>query len=288
MSGYSSAATAQPGQSYISQTGTNWTDLTTFAGYENANVCLKAYAAPAATLAPTVTSPNGGEDWALGSAHTITWSTGSGEAVTIELSRNDGSTWETLFASTANDGSQAWTVGGAVTSQALVRISNLSGSDVSNETFGLSSPSGDTTPPTTTATGADALWHNAPVTVTLTPIDNAGGSGMTGGSARTEYKVGAAAAWTTGTSVTVAAPASHTNDGSHTISYRSADAAGNVEDAKTCTVTIDTTGPTTAGKATRGRKGRAIALRYMPQPTTSAPRRRRSETRRQEPPGQDA
>ena len=242
VSGYSSAATAKPGQSYVSSTGTSWTDLTTNSGYENANVCLKAYAAPAATLAPTVTAPNGGEDWELGSAQTVTWSTGSGGAVTIELSRNDGSSWETLWASTGNDGSQTWTVGGAVTSQALVRISNLDGSDVSDETFSLSSPSYDATPPTTTATGADADWHIAPVTITLTAIDNAGGSGMSGGEARTEYRLDSGD-WTTGTSVTVAAPADHSGDGEHLLLYRSTDAAGNVEDAESCTVRIDTMTP---------------------------------------------
>ena len=40
-SGYSSAATAQAGQSYVSSTGSSWTDLTT--RITNANVCLKAY-----------------------------------------------------------------------------------------------------------------------------------------------------------------------------------------------------------------------------------------------------
>ena len=38
----------------------------------------------------------------------------------------------------------------------------------------------DTRPPTTTASGADALWHNAQVTLTLSPSDAAGGSGMSG------------------------------------------------------------------------------------------------------------
>ena len=46
---YSSAATAQAGQSYISAKGSTWTDLTTVIG--DANVCLKAYVS---TVAPTV------------------------------------------------------------------------------------------------------------------------------------------------------------------------------------------------------------------------------------------
>jgi C1A family cysteine protease len=40
---HSNAATAQAGQSFVSSSGSSWTDLTTVSGYANANVCLKAY-----------------------------------------------------------------------------------------------------------------------------------------------------------------------------------------------------------------------------------------------------
>ena len=39
---FSSAATAEPGQSYVSPDGTDWSDLTTYWD-ANANACLKAY-----------------------------------------------------------------------------------------------------------------------------------------------------------------------------------------------------------------------------------------------------
>ena len=55
-SGYSQAATAAAGQSFVSPTGSTWTDMTS--RVSNANVCLKAYvsaSAPAPT-APTLTS----------------------------------------------------------------------------------------------------------------------------------------------------------------------------------------------------------------------------------------
>jgi hypothetical protein len=104
----------------------------------------------------------------------------------------------------------------------------------------------DTTPPTTTASGAtNGAWYKAAVTVSLAALDNAGGSGMVGGSAKTEYKVDGAADWTTGTSVPIDAPTDHSNDLLHTILYRSTDADGNVEPAKTLTVGIDTRKPTT-------------------------------------------
>ena len=96
----------------------------------------------------------------------------------------------------------------------------------------------DTTPPVTTAGGYDAAWHNSAVTVTLSAVDNPGGSGV----AKTEYKLDASS-WTTGTSVTVPAPGDHSRDGLHTVSYRSTDVAGNVEAAKSCQVKIDTTAP---------------------------------------------
>jgi TolB protein len=103
----------------------------------------------------------------------------------------------------------------------------------------------DLTAPATTLTGADDAWHNAPVTLTLAAADDAGGSGMVGGLAKTEHKLDAGA-WTVGTTLTVPALADHSADGLHTISYRSADAAGNLEAAKTATVKIDTAAPITS------------------------------------------
>lgn len=81
--------------------------------------------APTPTI--TVTAPNGGEDWAIGSEQDITWtSTGTPGNVKIELSRNNGSTWEPIIASTADDGTYAWTVTAAATVQGLVKISSVS------------------------------------------------------------------------------------------------------------------------------------------------------------------
>jgi hypothetical protein len=94
----------------------------------------------------TVASPNGGENWETNSIQTITW-TGPSQTyvpdVKIELSRNNGGSWETLFASTPNDNSQAWTVTDPATTQALIRISdvaNPSHNDSSNSVFTISEP----------------------------------------------------------------------------------------------------------------------------------------------------
>ncbi|MCX6699269.1 MAG: lectin like domain-containing protein [Methanomicrobiales archaeon] len=48
--GYSSKATALPGQSYISSDGAGWNDLTQ--SYPNSNVCLKAYTVPGSIPVP--------------------------------------------------------------------------------------------------------------------------------------------------------------------------------------------------------------------------------------------
>ncbi|HPJ26177.1 MAG TPA: lectin like domain-containing protein, partial [Synergistaceae bacterium] len=54
---YSEKATANPGESYVSSNGTAWMDLTTVAGYEEANVALKAFTGPYSgpTVTPTPT-----------------------------------------------------------------------------------------------------------------------------------------------------------------------------------------------------------------------------------------
>ena len=102
-------------------------------------------------------------------------------------------------------------------------------------------PLADTTPPVTTVHGADSAWHSSPVTLTFTATDNEGGSGMSGGAAKTEYRLDDGA-WTSGSSCVVPAPPEVRLE--HTVLYRSTDAAGNTESARSCTVRIDmTTGP---------------------------------------------
>ncbi|HEY3379229.1 MAG TPA: Ig-like domain-containing protein, partial [Armatimonadota bacterium] len=57
-SGYSSRATSAAGQSYVSDGGTSWSDITS--SVYGANVCLKAFASGIPTTATPVISPNGG------------------------------------------------------------------------------------------------------------------------------------------------------------------------------------------------------------------------------------
>ncbi len=83
-----------------------------------------------------VSSPNGGEDWFAGSSQNLTWnSTGVSGNVHLLLSRDGGVSFpETLFANTANDGIQSWTVTGPATSQARVLVVNVPNPGIADTT----------------------------------------------------------------------------------------------------------------------------------------------------------
>jgi len=119
--------------------------------------------------------------------------------------------------------------------------------------------SSDTTAPTTTASGAvKGRWYKAAVTVSLSANDNAGGSGVD----YTEYALDGAA-WSAGSSIPIPAPANHSGDKLHTILYRSADKAGNLEAQKKLTFGIDTVKPTAkAPYAASARRGTTATLKY--------------------------
>jgi len=98
----------------------------------------------------------------------------------------------------------------------------------------------DVTPPVTTA-DADDLWHRTAVTLHFS-VDAAVGATMN----TTRYRVDGGT-WKTGTSVVVAAPPDHSNDGIHSIDFYTVDQYGNREVATpSCAVKIDTTPPRTS------------------------------------------
>ena len=94
----------------------------------------------------------------------------------------------------------------------------------------------DRTGPVTSDDAPGGWLTGSPALVTLSADDGAG-CGMSGGLARTEYKLDGAAVWSEGTQVTVA------GDGAHTITYRSTDALGNVGPEGSCAVQIDASLP---------------------------------------------
>lgn len=99
----------------------------------------------------SVSSPNGGEDWNLGSFQMITWANSNlpGTAnVAIEINRSfPVGSWESIIASTPNDGNHPWSVTGPTGTACRIRIravqtSSVSGSisDVSDANFTISNP----------------------------------------------------------------------------------------------------------------------------------------------------
>ena len=116
--------------------GGNWFDFTT----TDSGVSPKSFQAVQPTENITVTSPNGGESWQVGSTQTITWtSTGNSGIVDIALSTNGGTSYTPLFTNTTDDGSQAWTIPNSPSTDCLIRITDNDGmpSDVSNAAFSI-------------------------------------------------------------------------------------------------------------------------------------------------------
>jgi hypothetical protein len=87
----------------------------------------------------TVTAPNGGEVWVVGTVHQIKWTRQDVTSVKIEYSTDNGSTWSVVVASRpAVYGNYNWTIPNTPSTQCLVRVSDVSNPavfDVSDGTF---------------------------------------------------------------------------------------------------------------------------------------------------------
>ncbi len=89
----------------------------------------------------TVTSPKDADILEVGTTHNITWTTdGTVGDVYIEYSTTNGVSWDNVTTGTTNSGSYPWTVPDAVSTECLIRISELADnvpSDVSNGKFSI-------------------------------------------------------------------------------------------------------------------------------------------------------
>jgi len=106
-------------------------NFTSPVGDTSRGVSGNGVAAPTGSI--TVTSPAGGEQWANNSTHNITWtSTGVAGNVNIQLSRNGGSSWTTIFSNVPNNngGSKSWKVKRPQTTQARIRICSVNAPSV--------------------------------------------------------------------------------------------------------------------------------------------------------------
>ena len=85
----------------------------------------------------TLSSPNGGEHWSVGRARAITWESHlvAGN-IRIDLSRDNGSSWNTIIANTLNDGNEWWTITGPSTTNARIRVVSLEDTSISDSSDG--------------------------------------------------------------------------------------------------------------------------------------------------------
>jgi hypothetical protein len=76
-----------------------------------------------------VISPNGGENWPIGSIQNIRWtSSGTSGRVSVELSTNGGVSWTPIFPDLVDDGIKEWTVPNTPSNNCLIRITDTDGS----------------------------------------------------------------------------------------------------------------------------------------------------------------
>ena len=146
----------------------------TSSGTVSASNVGPAFQIVTATMA--VTSPAAGENWVVGTSHTISWSSNlpAGTTALVELSRDNGSSWTTL-ASAASGGSLAWTATAPATSTALVRVTANGGVSASatSGAFIIGDPSLTVTSPAagakwTIGTAQTITWStNLPPTATV-------------------------------------------------------------------------------------------------------------------------
>lgn len=88
-----------------------------------------------------VASPNGGENWRIGTVRNIQWTSRNVSSLAINYSTDAGGSWIPVTPSTAASvGSFAWTIPSAVSGQCLVRVSdasNVSLNDQSDAVFSI-------------------------------------------------------------------------------------------------------------------------------------------------------
>ena len=138
-----------------------------------------------------VTSPNGGENWEVGSVHDITWTSNETSGnLDIAFSTDGGSSWTTIVTNEPDDGNYPWTIPDQPSTNCLVRITDTDGdpSDVSDAVFTISQvsytltmavdpPEGGTTEP---AIGNHSYTEGTVVNIIATPNQGYGFVNWTG------------------------------------------------------------------------------------------------------------
>jgi hypothetical protein len=162
--GYSSRASAKSGESFVSNDGISWTDITTV--YPNSNVCLKSFSSqpgqasprassttvPTASPTPippsmtsdttppsiTISSPGSYSIISPGQSLAISWSATDNKGVAgvdISYSANSGSSWSLIGSGQPKSGTLQWTVPVTTTPSITIKVTAR---DTSGNTASLS------------------------------------------------------------------------------------------------------------------------------------------------------
>jgi C1A family cysteine protease len=147
--GYSSRATARSGESFVSNNGVSWTDITTV--YPNSNVCLKVFTTKAGQASPTakptsnpttiptpapvsadislpsvsISSPASYAVVTPGNTIAITWSSSDNKGVAgvdIDYSSDGGFTWKVIGTNQPQSGTVQWTIPSTGATSLTIRV----------------------------------------------------------------------------------------------------------------------------------------------------------------------
>ncbi|MCP4153893.1 MAG: hypothetical protein GY757_39570 [bacterium] len=126
----------------------------------------------------TVTYPNGGEVFEIGTAHNIVWDTyGAVGPVKIEYSIDNGSNWNSIDDAAPNTGSYSWTIPNAPSTTCLIRISEAADGapvDTSDNTFAISTCPTTDTITLTSPNGGEGLTIGMAHNITWTKTGSVG------------------------------------------------------------------------------------------------------------------
>jgi hypothetical protein len=173
-------------QSSVTPTMSVLTAATTFENLLSSHTISAGTVTITSLPAIAVTAPNGGENWNVGSTHSITWTSSNVTTVNITYSTNNGSSWSAV-ASGVNAAAQSysWTVPNTASTQCLVKITNSADGtlfDVSNAVFTITGISISVTAPNggenwNAGTTHSITWTSSNVaTVNITYSTNNGSS----------------------------------------------------------------------------------------------------------------
>ncbi len=84
-----------------------------------------------------ITTPNGGERWQAGTSQNLTWQSSGIQKVKIELTSNNGLTWNVVADNVSNTGAYEWNVPNSLSTQCLIRISDAQDGDPTDQSNGL-------------------------------------------------------------------------------------------------------------------------------------------------------